>query len=253
MTTVMEPVFEAALRNELLKEVGSESRRRRHRRIAVVSATALVLIGLGGVPAVAGLLPAGDIAQTPLASPVIVNGVGPTSVRLPPAPTGARYLHIELICFDGTRCDSPGGGADRTRDTGTPMVERAALPVTDEVDPTNQQAIPPIDPAEGVPVRVNPGTHWRLYAVYTDQLNPKTAETDQGMLGIPGNIPPALVPAITTTGKLGWVQYLMLTDETGEASVRLTVDGVQQAPVPAYGADGTTVIGEVDVSHTYGG
>lgn len=48
-------------------------------------------------------------------------------------------------------------------------------------------------------------------------------------------------------GEAGWVEYDLLTYG---ANPRLTADGVQQAPVPLYDTDGTTVIGKADVSQS---
>ena len=38
---------------------------------------------------------------------------------------------------------------------------------------------------------------------------------------------------------------------TERARPRLTPEGISQAPIPVYGADGTTVIGKADVSAPY--
>jgi hypothetical protein len=184
-----------------------------------------------------------------MAPPVIVNGVGPADVVLPPAPHGATYLHVELACFDGTRCLTPGGGVEGpTPDSAgiSNKVARDALPLTDAVDPRNAQRLAPVDPAEGVPVDVHPGTHWRLYAVYDDTFDPRTAPLPDGRVaGIPGLSQTDLVPAVTTDGRPGWVSYRSLLDQ---ARPRLTDDGTEQPPLPVYAADGTTVVGVADVS-----
>lgn len=94
----------------------------------------------------------------------------------------------------------------------------------------------------GLALDVSPGSHWRLYAVYTDRLDPEAAPVGNGKtLGIPGTTTmPDLVPAVATNGRAGWVEHHQLTGE-----------GTRQAPIPVYGADGTTVIGEADVSQPY--
>lgn len=245
MNQTLDPVFAAALRRELITLPQPKPIRTR-RRIAVIAGSALGAVALGGVAAIAGLMPAGEVAAPPLAPPLIVNGIGPATVSVPAAPKGAAYLRVELACFDGTRCNTAGGGVEGP-DDGVTKVQRDALPVTDNVDPTNVQALDRLDPVSGVAIDVTAGTHWRLYAVYTDGLNSTTAPMDDGRtLGIPGNtFPPDLVPAVGTNGKAGWVEYNLLTYG---ANPRLAVDGVQQAPIPVYDADGTTVIGEADVS-----
>ena len=245
MNQTLDPVFAAALRRELTALPHAEPARPR-RRLAVVAASALGAVAVGGAAAIAGLLPAGDVATPPLAPPMIVNGVGPATVSVPAAPDGAAYLRLELACFDGPRCATAGGAVEGPVD-GVTKVQRDVLPVTDDADPTNPQALDPLDPASGVRVDVEPGTHWRLYAVYTDGLNPDPAPMDDGRtLGIPSNtVLPDLVPAVATNGKPGWVEYGLLTHR---ADPRLTPDGVQQDPIPVYDNDGTTVIGQADVS-----
>lgn len=248
MTQTLDPVFAAALRQELTALPVAKPPRR---KLAALVACFLSVITVGGV-AVATLLPPGEMAAAALAPPVVVNGVGPAIVPMPDAPDGAMYLRVELACFDGNRCFTPGGGVEggvegpRER----PLVQGQALPLTDRVDETNPQLLEPVDPSRGVTVDVEPGTHWRLYAVYTDRLDPEPAAVDNGLiLGIPGNsVVPDLVPAVATNGKTGWVRYSLLISD---AQPTLTADGTQQAPIPVYGTDGTTVIGEADVSQPY--
>jgi hypothetical protein len=204
-------------------------------------------ITFGGV-ALAALLPPGEVATAPLAAPVIVNGVGPATVPMPAAPEGAVYLRLELACFNGPRCFTAGGGVEGPHER--PLVQRDALPLTTWVDEANAQRLDPIDPVRGVVVDVEPGTHWRLYAVYTDGLNPEPAPVGNGLtLGIPNQSTiPDLVPAAATNGKAGWVRYSLLISE---AQPTLTADGVEQPPIPVYDTDGLTIIGEADVSQPY--
>jgi hypothetical protein len=255
---LLDPGFTAALRRELvaLPPAGSPHTRR---RVAAITAGVVGAIALGGATAVAGLRPAGEVASPPLAQPVILNGVGPAKVVLPDAPGGAVYLRVELTCFDGRRCRTPGGGVDvmdGVPDGGAPMVQRDALPLTDAADPHNAQDLAPLNPAAGLAIDVNPGTHWRLYAVYADSLNPESATTGSGKtLGVPGNEMTDLVPAVATNGKSGWVDYPLLTWDyrhlTWQGVPQLTSEGTSQDPIPVYGADGVTVIGKADVSQPY--
>ena len=192
-TQTLDPGFTAALRREL---VAIPSAKPRHtRRVAAITAGVVGAIALGGVTAVAGLRPAGEVASPPLAPPVILNGVGSAKVVLPDAPGDAVYLRVELTCFDGIRCNTPGGGNEGP-DNGIPRVQRDALPLTDAFDPHNAQNLAPLNPAAGLAIDVSPGTHWRLYAVYTDGLNPRSAPVGNGRtLGIPSNeAPPDLGP-----------------------------------------------------------
>lgn len=224
-------------------------RRTRRRRI-VIGCSVAGAVAFGGVSAVAGFRPVGEVASAPLAAPIILNGVGPAAVPLPPVPRGATYLSVELTCFDGTLCATPGGsvGHDGPSSRG-PLVQRDILPTTSAFDPKSAQNLPPLDPARGLPVTVNAGTHWRLYAVYTDSLTPRSAPLkDRRTAGIPGiAVPPDLVPAVASNGRTGWVDYRQLTSE---AHPQLTERGVSQPPIPVYDDDGSTVIGTADVSRT---
>jgi hypothetical protein len=251
----IDPGFTAALRREL---VALPSARPRHaRRIAAITAGVVGAVALGGVTAVAGLLPAGEVASPPLAPAVILNGVGPAKVVLPDAPGNATYVSVALTCFDGTRCFTPEGGSEGP-DDGTVKMTGGALPLTDAFDPHNAQRLAPLNPAAGLAIDVNAGTHWRLYAVYTDLLSPESAPVGNGkILGIPNYAPygPDLVPAVATNGKPGWVDYSLLTWDyrhtTWQGVPQLTPEGTSQAPIPVYDADGITLIGKADVSQPY--
>lgn len=244
MTTALDPRFAQALRRELVTLPTQKPRARSRKPIVFGSAALLAVLSVGTVTAVANLRPPGEVAAAPLAAPLLVNGVGPATVALPAAPAEARYVHIELICFDGTLCASPAGSIEGSS---TPKIERASLPVTQAFDPDNVQILEPMDPSVGVPVIVNPGTHWRLYALYVTGLNPEIAKLeDSTTLGIPGNdVIPDLVPVQADNGDLAWVRYDELTNA---ALVELTPAGVRQAPLRAYGKDGVTIVGQADVS-----
>jgi len=245
MNQTLDPVFASGLRRELVAQVSAPTHRVR-RRALVVGVGVMGVLTLGGVAAVAGSQPPGVGVTQPLAPPVVVNSVGPANVVLPPVPQGALYVRLELTCYDGLKCNTPGGGATRDADTGIPMVQRDDIPLTDAHDPRDAQRIPPYDPAVGVHIDVNPGTHWRLYAVYTDQFVPGPATAGDGRtVGIPAMIPPDLVPMVATNGRNGYVDYRLLTD-AGHPT--LTADGTSQPSVPVYDVDGTTVIGYADVS-----
>lgn len=245
MNQTLDPVFASALRRHLVA-LPVERAGRARRRLAVVCGAGITAVALGGVAA-ATLRPAAELATPPLAAPVIVNGVGPASVVLPKAPRGATYVRIELACYDGDRCATPGGSVDGPNRPGFAKVQRDALPLTATPDPANAQQLAPADPTEGIPVDVDPGTHWRLYAVYTDRLNPTSAPLDDGrVLGIPSDQEvPDLVPALATNGKRGWIDYQLLTHR---AEPTLTENGTSQPPLPVYADDGATVIGSADVS-----
>lgn len=216
--------------------------------MAVIGAAVVASLAVGGIAATAGQRPPGELADKPLRPPLIVNGVGPATVPFTNLPSGAEYVRIELVCFDGTRCNTPGGGVEGPAGL---KVQRDAIPLTDSPDPANPQELDPL-PVEGLRIDVEDGTHWRLYATITDKLNPATASvSDTVSLGIPGNSElPDLVPAVAMNGSGGWIDYGLLTDQ---GRPRLTDEGTSQAAVAVYGDDGVTQIGVANVSQPYRG
>lgn len=214
-------------------------------RASIAAALGVALVGGGA--AVASLGPAEDVATSHLlAPPYIVSGVGPQSVAVPDAPDGARYIAFELACFDSSTCGTPAGSV-----SGGPLdqvkVDRGFLPTTNAADPSNPQQLEPLA-TDGLPLSVDEGAHWRLYAVYTDKYEFDTARLSNGKtLGIPGITPADYLPAVTTDGKDGWISY---NDLTFDASVTLTSTGVHQDPLPVYAADGVTKIGITDINAT---
>lgn len=231
------------------EEVGAPARPVVGRRLrhTLIGVTAVGMLAGGGI-AIATLQPVDEAAERPLAPPLIVSGVGPATVPLSIAPEGAKYVKIELACFDGARCGTPAGSVASDPSSGGGGVTRGALPITGSHDVADVQELPPIDPAAGVPVLVEPGTHWRIYAVYASGLEPAQGELVDGQtFGIPGLDIPDYVPVEASNGQGGWVK---LEELTSSADVRLTDEGVQQPPLEVYAGDGETVIGEVDVSRS---
>lgn len=212
---------------------------RRKRTFAALGIGTVALLG-GGI-ATAGLLPADQVASTHLLAPsIITSGVGPQTVALPRPPDDSRYLTFELVCFDGTTCGSPAGSVEGPEDDGI-KVERGAVPTTSNTDPDNPQELEPL-PNKGLQVRVEAGTHWRLYAVFTDTYQPPSGTLPGGAtLGLPGGESASdYLPVMTSDGRQGWVKY---DDLITDADVHLTAAGVRQAPVAVYAEDGTTLIG----------
>lgn len=247
MNQTLDTVFATALRRELVTLPTAKPHRHRPVIITVGVLSALTLTGT----AVASLRPASEVVSPALAPPIVLNGVGAAHVVLPKAPKDATYLRVELTCYDGTRCFTPGGGVEgpATGADGRAKVQRDAIPVTNQFDPNNAQSLAPLNPAAGLPIDVEPGTHWRLYAVYTDDLNPTTASLKDGKtVGIPGNMMTDFVPLVASNGRSGYVDYNKLTDQ---ARPKLTNDGTSQSPIPVYDIDRMTVVGYGEVSHPY--
>lgn len=213
-------------------------------RTALAATLGVALIG-GGV-AVATLGPAEHVATAHLlAPPIIVSGVGSQDVVLPDSPEKARYVSWELACFDSTTCGTTAGSVTGPSDG--VKVDRGFLPTTAERDDTNPQELAPLT-ARGLPVHVDEGSHWRLYAVYTDAYEFDNGRLSNGKtLGIPGLEPADYLPAVTTDGKDGWISY---NDLTYGADVELTPTGVRQEPLPVYAGDGATKIGVTNLNGT---
>ncbi|MFN8075637.1 MAG: hypothetical protein U0Q15_09475 [Kineosporiaceae bacterium] len=249
MNDTMDPRVAAAMRRALVEvPTAARASRRRRTRLAAGAAIGVLSFG-GGAVAVANLLPADQVADLPLTAPLIVSGVGSQEVRLPAPPGQARYVHYELTCFDSTTCGTPAGRV--SADTARVMTDRGNLPVTDEPDPTDPQRLDALDPARGLPVRVDGGARWRLYAVYLPQREMRDAPVGDGRrLGVPSVSTTDLVPAVTGEGRQGWIEYRALVEPR---DVELTADGVTQPPLPVYAGDGVTVIGQADVSATVRG
>jgi hypothetical protein len=243
MNQIMDPVFTSALRRELT-QLPLAKKKYTFRRL-VVASSVLALLSLSTV-AVAGLRFADEIAATPLSAPLIVNGVGPAFVPLSDAPENARYLRFEIACLNGSKCASPAGSV-MGPDDGNVKVERGSLPLTNYLDPNNAQNLEVFDPRSGLHIDVEKGTHWRLYAVYTSDLNSRVGVLDDGRtLGIPGNEQiPNLIPAETILGKNGWIEYeaLMYPREP------LTGEGVAGGSILiVYAGDGLTVLGRIEIN-----
>ncbi|WP_256840401.1 hypothetical protein [Ornithinimicrobium faecis] len=223
------------------------SRRRGWRSRGVVAGICVAL-GAGATASIATLVPADKIATPPLSSPTILNGSGPEDVVLPDPPEGALYVHFELACYDTTYCGTPLGAM--ASDSPSALVDRGSFPLTSWTDPMDVADKPTLVPSEGLPITVEVGTHWRLYAIYTDRLELDAATLEDGRtLGVPSfSLMPDLMPAETTTGESGWIDYEQFT--TG-AAPRPGDVGPRPDPLPVYDADGHTVIGTAEVDATY--
>lgn len=170
---------------------------------------------------------------------------------LPDPPEGALYVHFELACYDTDYCAShPDLGSVSADAPVAAIVDRGSFPLTEWVDPVDAQVKPILSPDRGLPIAVDPGTHWRLYAIYTDRLELDAATLEDGRtLGVPSHSSiPDLMPAETTTGEPGWIDYQHLT---WGAAPRPGEVGPDPDPLPVYDADGHTVIGTAEVDATY--
>lgn len=242
MNRTLDPAFSNALRSDLVEHVTAAQRSKGRRRL---------WLGGGAVCTAAAVFVAGTttasgprVPDAPLSAPALISGIGPGAVKLPPAPANATYVRVELVCFEATRCDTPGGGG--TSEQPSKIWQRDAIPLTAAMDPTNPQRLKPLDPAVGLPIETDRDVHWRLYATFVDRLNPRSTMLKDGrLIGIPDNASPtpSLVPIDADNGRAGFVN---MTDLLGVADL---ADPSQPATgsLPVYDTDGTTVIGQVSV------
>jgi len=237
----MDTRFESALRKELIALPAVEQKARGRRRVVAVVGI-LGLLGAGSV-AVANLRPAAEVVTMPIAAPMVIEGTGISTVKLAPVPDNARYLRIELACFESTTC----GFAEQSQRVdyfGSVVIERAALPLTDWYDPQDQQRLAPVDPKTGITVRVDPDASWRMYAVFTEQLNPKSAQLPESpnynpgsYVGIPNNVDyqeQMFIPVVASNGQLGWIGYNTLLG---------AIPGTSRAPSPVFDINIEKVVG----------
>ena len=239
MNRTIDPDFSAVLRRALVERVDAPGRHGSRRRVVIGGGAfcAAVAVLAGGITTASGP----GVPDAPARAPILIDGTGPGKAALPPAPAGAVYLRVELVCFDATRCETPGGGV---RSPGQPATlwQRDALPITADPDPKNAQSLDPLDVSAGLPITTDRESTWRLYATYVERLNPRSARLKDGrMIGIPDNAsfpPPSLVPIEADNGRPGYVDF--------EDLLGLT-NGAVSDELAVYDQDGTTVIGEVSV------
>lgn len=241
----MDKVFEQALRRELT-QLPTAKKMHHRRRITFTLVGTLGLLGVATV-SIANLRPAAEVVTMPIAPPVVLQGSESTLVQVPLAPEKARYLKIELACFNSKICAFAEQESVYSSTTPT-IIERASLPLSNWYDPEDQSRIAPIDPSKGIQVRVDQGATWRMYAIYTEELNPKSAQLPDdpaygsGMIiGIPNNIDyqgQMFIPIQASNGKLGWINYNALMT---------AVPGTIKVPFPVFGIDGKTTIGSIDL------
>lgn len=242
----MDQVFEQALRRELTQLPAGQKKQRR-RRVTFTVVGALSLFGAATV-SVATLRPAAEVITMPIAPPVVIQGSDSTLVEVPAVPSNARYLKIELTCFNSKVCAF--AEQENVTTTIAPMIsERASLPLGNWYDPEDQARIAPINPAQGIQVRVDKGGSWRMYAIYTEQLNPKSAQLPDDpaygsnmLIGIPNNHDyqeQMFIPVVASNGKPGWIPYNALMH---------AVPGKQKVSQPVFDIDCKTIIGSVDLN-----
>jgi len=243
----MNQAFDAALRKELTALVDSaprQSRVRVRRRLAAVAGLVIVS-GTSGV-AFASLRQPVQTVTMPVAAPMLFEGTGDSTVRLQQGPRRARYLRVELACFDSHTCAV--AGESQTGSGHGLSIARAALPLSAWNDGADMQRLPIVDPQAGFKVSADPGASWRLYAVYTDRLNPQSAQLPDHpqhgpvmRVGIPNNNDwpgEQYVPVMASNGKLGWIDYNVLMGAVPDTSTE---------PLPVFDVNAEEVVGYLNL------
>ncbi len=248
------------LHEQLVGHVAGHRRRRRRRAVTRVVVVVAAVAAVGGCVAYASSPP--TVVPRPLARPVIVSGVGSTVVPLPPAPRDATNIEIMLSCMSPGRCMTPGGGtasADSWEPWAEfgPLADPDSLRLTNEPDEGNAQRLPPIDPADGLPISAGPRVVWRVWVAYVGNWNSEQGTNDAGQTyGLPNATgEPDLIAVWTDDGQLGYTPSALLLG--ADSSPRLWSEGDLDAylatsheaaqTLPVYTEDGETLIGTLTI------
>ena len=132
------------------------------------------------------------------------------------------------------------------------LIARAAFPLSTFNDADDMQRLPIFHPESGLKVIADAGASWRMYAVYTDQLNPESAQLPDGpghpagvRVGIPNNndVPTEgqFVPVLASNGVLGWIDYNVLMGAS---------PGTSSKPLPVFDVNANAVVGYLDLPST---
>jgi len=253
MSQLMDPVFSAALREELIATAESTPRFRRRWRWRI-SAGFIVGLSLtaGGVALATGFFsPPGGPINTTLGNIVTATRTGPATIDVGTPPAGATDISLTLTCLSPGTFDFPNGSnivCDQT-DMSRPAAYRRAFEIVPLTSDSGQ-----------VRIQTSASAQWTLQAAYVNQV--KTAwgvnanGQTYGVVNQSGT--PDLIAVVIDHGKTGgYVTKHDLDCASGDA-----VSSPAQAAtwdqrnynitIPVYESDGTTVIGQFVVGNESG-
>ncbi|WP_104088109.1 hypothetical protein [Cryobacterium sp. N19] len=250
-----DPVFSAAVRNELDARVSAPSSTvpfwRRHLRLgAGIFAGASILIG--GAAAAAGLLTIpGAQEVTELGASVVKTATGTDTVQLGVVPDGATGVFVSLTCLSpGTFTFEDGASIGCTMNDVGQATGGGSYTLT--LSPGQQS----------ITITTPPESSWTIAATYVSERTTEWAVNDNGetygALNESGE--PDLIAVLATNGNEGFVHARELAQADGSEQAA-TFASPEQAlawqdsmagktvSVPVYENDGETRIGEFTIQY----
>lgn len=251
MTTQgIDPVFAAALRDQLLATVTDPPRRRRRlfRRIGAAGA-GLVLTGAGAAFAAGLFNPPGGTSNTPLGVAVTVTRTGTATIDLGAPPKGVNDVSITLTCLTPGTFLFPGGGSTCTAsDMSLPAIYR-------------QASITVAVPGEGrITVRTSRAASWTLRAGYVHQATTAWGVNAHGQTyGVSNRHGTPDLVAVDNGHVVGYVKASDMSCASGRDVANPTqalawdkASADRNISIPIYRSDGTTVIGTFIIGNARG-
>jgi hypothetical protein len=250
--TGFEPIYGAALRQELQQRVRLAGRNFWRRPSFVVAlAGIIVVLGLGGTAAAAAagyiVLP-GAPSSTALGKAIVQSHTGSATVDLGTAPKGATNLAIEFWCLSAGKFTLGDGSSVTCAAADIGGESSASLPLAAGQDSTS--------------VSTSSSASWRLSAAYVNTTTTPWAINAHGQsYGVANaNGTPDLVAVQTVDGKNGFAFAKEIADADGTTAAKgfkSPQDALKwqeqmsgkTAVVPVYESDGTTRIGDFDITY----
>ena len=245
MTDALDPEFAQALRRELVTTVEHEARPVQHwgahtRRAWLIGGLTAALVGGADVAtAVLAGTPGGEII-TPVAGDVTVEGQGPGTIDLGPAPERAARIDWTLDCVTAAWVTIDGGGSVRCGAGGRSGGQLSLDATPDGI----------------ITVTAGADDGWSITATYVAVEPIPLATNDNGeTYGTDADdAAPDLILAWATNGREGYVRRSELDTAYGPepTSPAHALEIQEQRPpgpayIPVYESDGVTVIGEFEV------
>jgi hypothetical protein len=244
-----DPVFSAAVRNELDARVSAPTSRapfwRRHVRLGIgVFAGASILIG-GGAAAAGLLTMPGAKEVTELGTTIVATNTGSAVVQLGAAPDGATNVFVSLTCLTyGTFTFNDGASIScGVGDVG----ERSGVGSHSLTLPQQQS----------ITITTAPESRWSITATYVSARTTDWAINGNGDTygAINESGEPDLILVVATNRKEGYVKKADLDMANGtiaQKSFKTPADalkwqeteGHKDHTITVFNADGTTAIGE---------
>ena len=242
---LMDPVFVAALREELIASVETTPRVRRRWRWRVGAGFIVGLsITAGGVALATGLFsPPGGPITTTLGNIVTATRTGSATIDVGTPPDEATGISLTLTCLTPGTFDFPNGSnmTCSASDMSRPAVYRQALEI-----------VPLLSNGSTVPILTSANAEWTLRAAYVNQVQTSWGVNEKGQTyGVVNhNGTPDLIAVVIDHGKTGG--YVTRSDldcasgdyVTSPSQAVIWDQRNHNISIPVYESNGTTVIGQ---------